>query len=110
MLRVGLCFRCEHRARFFETEAAPRCECGNTDLAVGSCYMYTPVKPLTIQRLKGDRRPITLNVLSARVAKSPKQMALRPSVQAHKKDILVYWEPAPITIKVQDDRKTARSS
>jgi hypothetical protein len=48
---MGLCFRCEHRAKFLEDGHAPRCECGDIKLSVSSCYMYIPVKPcITIPR------------------------------------------------------------
>jgi hypothetical protein len=56
--RIGLCFRCEHRARFFETGHGPRCECQAKNQAVGSCYMYRPVRPVVLAPNDGERRPI----------------------------------------------------
>lgn len=54
---VGLCHRCEHRAEFLETGMGSRYECGQT-FAVGSCYMYAPVRGVVLVRDKGDRRPL----------------------------------------------------
>jgi len=64
---IGLCFRCEWRARYFETKSGPRMECGMTTRSSYSCYMYTPVKPLVITQDKGDRRfPLAPWMISAR--------------------------------------------
>ena len=55
----GLCFRCEHRARYYETGSAPRMECGSPETAVYGCYMYKPVRPVVVgPRDKSDPRPI----------------------------------------------------
>ena len=56
---LGLCFRCEHRARHLQDKTyQPRCECGMTMCAVWSCYMYQPVKPLVLEKSdKRDPRP-----------------------------------------------------
>ncbi len=57
--RYGLCFRCEHRAQYFETGHAPRMECGSPEICVGGCYMYKPVKPVVVeQQNPNDPRPI----------------------------------------------------
>ena len=53
---IGLCYRCEHRAKGHETGYGPRAECTWFDKAVWSCYSYTPVKPLILKRDKGDNR------------------------------------------------------
>jgi len=64
---VGLCFRCEWRARYFETGSGPRMECGTTTRSSYSCYMYTPVRPVVLVANEGDKRfPLTLWMLSAR--------------------------------------------
>lgn len=57
---LGLCFRCEHRARHLQDKTyQPRCECGMTMCAVWSCYMYQPVKPLVLEKSdKRDPRPM----------------------------------------------------
>lgn len=51
---TGLCHRCEHRARYYETGHGPRCECSGSD--VYSCYMYRPVVPCAQQVNEGDGR------------------------------------------------------
>jgi hypothetical protein len=54
----GLCFRCEHRACFYENGYAPRYQCGDTSMNVVSCYMYLPVKPVICKKSdKSDIRP-----------------------------------------------------
>jgi hypothetical protein len=55
-----LCMRCEHRAKFFETESGPRYECGNLKGSVYSCYMFTPVIPPILERNKDDDRDMDL--------------------------------------------------
>ena len=52
---TALCYRCEHRAQFLEQGRGPRCEC-KTDRAVFSCYMYKPVKPITLCLADGEER------------------------------------------------------
>lgn len=57
---VGLCFRCDHRAEWFEKGSRPRYECGEADKSVVACYMYSPVRPVISKRLypaKEDPRP-----------------------------------------------------
>ena len=56
--RKGLCYRCENRARFYETGHAPRVQCGIIDRASHSCYAYRPVKPcITKASDPNDPRP-----------------------------------------------------
>ena len=56
---IGLCYRCEHRALYNETQDhTPRYECGCPSQSVVSCYMYQPVKSLIMARNKGDKRPL----------------------------------------------------
>ena len=54
---TGLCWRCEHRARFHETGSRPRFECG-TIMSVHSCYMWEPCKPIVVGPIEGEKRPI----------------------------------------------------
>jgi hypothetical protein len=54
---LGLCRRCEHRARFYETGATPRMECGTESHSSHSCYMYKPVAPFIMKADEGDDRP-----------------------------------------------------
>jgi len=57
--KAGLCWRCEHRARFHETGHRPRCECGDVTSSNWSCYMYRPVQPIVIQANDNvDPRPL----------------------------------------------------
>lgn len=55
---IGLCWRCEHRARFNEMGGKwrPRCECGDVHTAYCGCYMYAPVVPFVLRRRRGDTR------------------------------------------------------
>lgn len=59
---IPLCHRCEHRAVFLEIASGPRWECQQT-FPVCSCYMYRPVIPLVLQKVKGDRRPLLTGTL-----------------------------------------------
>lgn len=54
---MSLCYRCEHRAMFLEKNYRPRCECGDVQKSVYSCYMYQPVKPARTAKDKNDKRP-----------------------------------------------------
>ncbi len=98
--RKGLCFRCEYRAQYFESGHAPRMECGLPDTCKWACFMYKPVLPVIIGRLnKRDPRPITLNILSARVtyldtAKSEDMELVSVHGKTNKEpSMLVYWRP-----------------
>ena len=42
---------------FLEKGYRPRCECGDEKKSVHSCYMYQPVKPVSIAKNKDDKRP-----------------------------------------------------
>lgn len=53
---IGLCFRCEHRAKFMESGRGPRSECKDSDSCVSGCYMYRPVVPVVTAPNKGDNR------------------------------------------------------
>lgn len=53
----GLCFRCEHRARFFEKRVRLRYECGDVEHSKIGCYMYLPVQPAVLKPDKDDKRP-----------------------------------------------------
>jgi hypothetical protein len=104
-----LCFRCEYRIAFLEAEymkkngRGPRFECTSKNTAVNSCYMFKPAKPITLEPNEGDNRPITLNILSARVHKADEQVEL--VADAYIKDsntnipkITPYWR-----IKTEED-------
>jgi len=90
----GLCYRCEHRAEYFEAGRALRYECGMTSLAVHSCYAYEPVKPLTIIKQKGDQRPFLAGIIACRAVRASKQFPLVVDIKRFsKKKILPYWRP-----------------
>lgn len=67
----GLCFRCEHRAKFLEDGHGPRCECGDVKFQSFSCYMYSPCKLIVLRRRPGDRRYVGLPAAFA-----PRMMAI----------------------------------
>ena len=50
----GLCYRCEHRARFLEKGWRPRYECGDVTSAKYACYMFKPVQPVMLGKLNPD--------------------------------------------------------
>ena len=65
---LGLCFRCEHRARYHETGIQPRLECGEAGKSKSACYMYAPVRPLIVKPIKGESRPLFgMHMLSGRM-------------------------------------------
>jgi hypothetical protein len=64
---MSLCWRCEHRAVGHETKRGPRYECTDFGSSKFACYCYRPVKPVILEKLKGDDRPqFTGWMLSAR--------------------------------------------
>lgn len=93
--RKGLCFRCEYRARFFETGHGPRAECQMTDMAVFSCYMYRPVAPaITEVAHADDPRPrLGPPIISSRerYAGIAKGKYTAKGLDGGK--IIVYWTP-----------------
>jgi len=89
----GLCFRCEYRARFLETKRQPRFECGMIESTVMGCYMFQPVKPISIKPRNGDNRPVTLNILSARVERVEEDIELKLEAKNGLNGTLIYWQP-----------------
>ena len=99
-----LCFRCEHRAKYLEKLLEskyskdpvhiprPRFECGNIDTAVMGCYMFKPVKPVTIKPRDGDNRPLSLDILSCRVEQD-ENIELNIVFDKIDDKILPYWTP-----------------
>lgn len=85
----GLCFRCEYRAQYLENKRQPRFECGMVESAVGGCYMFKPVKPISIRSREGDNRPVTLDILSARVERVDNDIEM----ELREKNGLIYWSP-----------------
>lgn len=89
----GLCFRCEYRAQFLESERQPRFECGMIESSVMGCYMFQPVKPISIKPRNGDNRPVILNILSARVERVEEEIELKLEAKNGLNGILIYWTP-----------------
>jgi len=92
-LYMGLCFRCEHRAVFHESNIAPRVECGSK-IAVHSCYMYRPVVPLVLApQDRKDKRPFLgpAMIASRTVSIGVSQGSYRYVLQGD--GIVVYWKP-----------------
>lgn len=56
MKRIGLCFRCEQRARVMEGEHGPRYECNEKTSSRVSCYMYRPVRPVVTKKAPGYKK------------------------------------------------------
>jgi len=96
--RLQLCWRCEHRARWWETggKHQPRYECGQSDSAVHACYMFQPCKPVVIERLlsyKDDPRPLAPGYFSTRFhAVAVAECSMR--VKGTDNQPVFYWEPA----------------
>ena len=92
---MGLCFRCEHRARFLETGARPRCECGDKDCSVHSCYMFTPCRPVILTRAPGyeDREVGLPAMLAPRLVASELAEDAQPRFKRLPGDrYLLYWD------------------
>ena len=103
-----LCFRCENRALFLEKGWKPRCECGDVNLAVYTCYCYKPMKPVVTETDPNDNRP----------AKGPWMIAARESgsriiteddaVQVVElttdNKLLAYWLPKSVLIELDKAR------
>ena len=104
--RSGLCFRCEHRARYYEEGIASRYECGDVNMGVHSCYMYKPVRGVITRLQKGDRRPrLAGAIISAReefvrVADKVKLTAVLTNKK--KKEIMLFWIPESKVGEIED--------
>lgn len=53
---MSLCWRCEHRAVAHQSLFGPRYECTDFEHSKQCCYMYQPVKPVILKKVKGDTR------------------------------------------------------
>ena len=92
----GLCFRCEERAQVMEGKHGSRCECNEKDHSSVACYMYKPVKPVTLTPLRGyEKRPrINISALCAREQGVEVADCDLKVKGGHKnKYITLYWEP-----------------
>jgi len=91
-MKKGLCYRCEYRAQFLETEHGPRSECGNTGSAVGSCYMVAPVKPLVLlKNANSFNRPQSAGAASR--SHSETLADCRLNLESQRKGSVLYWTP-----------------
>lgn len=94
MNNKGLCFRCESRAKFLEEGIRIRFECGVVESSVCGCYMFKPVKPIAIQKREVDKRPLSLNILSARVERVDTEQELELTLKTTTDNkTLIYWKP-----------------
>ena len=108
--RTGLCTRCEHRVKWFETRGKyrPRMECGTVHInengepsfhSSHSCYMFKPVMPVVTSKSDPrDPRPrFGPAIFSARegfvrVAKRDKDVVLNVKVLNKRKGtIFLHW-------------------
>ena len=93
-MKTGLCYRCEYRALYFEEGYGSRSECQQSGAAVGSCYMFKPVAPIVLKRLKGDNRPaLAAWMISARMERVQVEPRLECVTKKTKKGLMPYWRP-----------------
>jgi hypothetical protein len=62
-MKLNLCLRCEHRAKYLETKDtvlahAPRYECKQMDTVKHICYAYAPTRPYIVKRFDDDSKPL----------------------------------------------------
>ena len=97
--KKGLCFRCEHRARYLEEGSSPRYQCGDVSVNSSGCYMYQPVRPVVLKRNTGDKRPqFASYVLSARSQFVRVDETAKLKLKEHKDGNELYWVPAEKSI------------
>ena len=90
---MSLCYRCEHRALFLETGSRPRFECGDIENSKAGCYMFSPVKPVILQKDKKDKRAQFGHWLFAARSSA---VSIAPCVmhfKKYKKGTCPYWIP-----------------
>ena len=93
----SLCFRCNHRALWWETGGRhqPRMECGSFENTKYTCYMYIPVQPVEIVRSKAytkDARPLSPGYFSTRFNASGLADLELIKIGDEKK-VIIYWGP-----------------
>lgn len=93
MNNSGLCYRCEYRAQHLETGHGPRAQCGDKG-AVGSCYMYNPVKPLILVK---DPDPLNRPQFSGTMFSSRSHSGglsdCKLNLEPGKVGSVLYWTP-----------------
>lgn len=90
---MSLCFRCEHRARFFETGIRPKSECGDIEKSKMECYMFKPVKPVILKKDKKDKRPQFGSWLFTARSSAVSIAPCNIEFKKYKKGICPYWIP-----------------
>lgn len=94
---IEICYRCEHRAKYMESQIAPRFECQQPQSSVCSCYMYTPVKPVILAVNKGDNRPqFTGAAFSARSHGVCVAEEVVLKLKTYSNGNVIYWVPKEI--------------
>ena len=95
----GLCFRCEHRARFLESSRRgvgdrPRFQCGEINLSVYSCYMFRPGRPIVMEpENPRDKRPrLGPPIISSREVAAGFPKCRLKLKRYGKKGVVLYWE------------------
>lgn len=93
--KQGLCFRCEYRARFYETGHGPRYECQQPEITVCSCYMYKPVRPvITVPSDPKDKRPRHgPAIISSRERFEAVAEDMQLAIRQNGEESTLYWVP-----------------
>lgn len=89
----GLCYRCEHRAKFLETGVRPRYECGEPEKSKYACYMYRPVVPMMLAPEEDDKRPIVGPAFLTCRSEAVKPADMQLIVSRHKDGFVMHWVP-----------------
>lgn len=96
---TGLCYRCEHRARYLEARGSdhphqPRRECG-TDMSVWCCYMYQPVRPMLTRDMqqKGHMPAYGPAMLASRVEAVGPDESFELVLHQDGDGLTPYWRP-----------------
>ena len=107
-----LCCRCQHRVDFFEKGSRPRHECGNVRRNKFTCYMFKPILPLALNRLKSEpkfRPRFSMPLISARetgTVLDEKEFKLYGAKT--KRGVILYW--VPIIYKVVKNRNIKKGN
>ena len=102
--QVGLCHRCEHRALNRENpNYQPRCECGDKG-ATYACYMYRPIVPVILTKVKGDKRAQFSGWAFSARSSAFKTPSDKVELDLHKlkQGNILYWKPKT---KTQDNKE-----
>lgn len=89
---TGLCYRCEHRAKFHEDGSQPRFECGQIKQSVFRCYMFQPVKPIVLIPDKDDPRKAITGYFAPR-SEGRKTDDVELTSKIKEDGWLLYWKP-----------------